>query len=162
METLHLRIEILLGVEDGFIHAMFARDLSFFCCRNGAEDMRAEHLGHLHDQPAGAARGRMHQARFAALQRIGRMRQVVLAVMPCSMAAAAMLKSRPSRYLDQLRGWDHRIFGIRSARHGVSYAIAGRDFGDIGTNRFHRPRCLAARNQRQIGLIEAGAEIGNR
>ena len=34
---------------------------------DGAEDARAQHLGHLDDQPAGAAGRGMHQAGVAAL-----------------------------------------------------------------------------------------------
>ena len=70
-ETLDLGLEIDLGVEDGFVHAVRARHGGFLFGGNGAEHAGAEHFGHLGDEAAGAARGGVHQAGIAAFQRIG-------------------------------------------------------------------------------------------
>ena len=61
--------------------------------------------------------------------------------------------------LHQLPGRDHGIFGVGSARHGVSHAIAQRDVLHVGPHGFHRSRAFAAQHDRRRGGINALAEI---
>ena len=56
---------------------MLAGNRGFLFRGHRAEYPRAEHLGHLHDQPAGAARGGVYQAGVAGLQCLGGVGQVV-------------------------------------------------------------------------------------
>src|ERR1035438_3223270 len=54
-EALDPSREILLGIEDGFVAAVFAGDARFLLGGYSAENARAEHLRHLDDESAGAA-----------------------------------------------------------------------------------------------------------
>ena len=105
------------------------RELRLGVGGDGAKDARADAAGHLHQQQSHAARGRVHQAGVARFQRESGMRQI--------MRGHALQHGRGCRLetdavgdLHQLRGRDHRVFGVGTARHGIRYAIAGRQFGD--------------------------------
>ncbi len=79
--------------------------------------------------------------------------------MPCSMAAAALSRLRPSRNLDQLRGGNQRVLGIAADDAGGGDSIAGFESSDAGTELFNRSRGLAAGNQRERSLVDAFAKV---
>ena len=148
----------LIGVNDGFVAAVLARDARFLFGRYGAEHVRAEHLRHLHDETAGAARRRVHQAGVASLQRKRGMRQV--------MRRHALQQGRGGGRevhvvgnLHKLRRGHHGVFGVRAAHGAVGHAVAGRDLGHRRADGFDRAGGLLANGQGEVGFVKSGAEI---
>ena len=109
-------------------------------------------------QAADAARRGVNQAGIAALERIGGMREVVSGH-ALEHDGRGRLEVETIGDLHQQRGWNQRILGVGAARHGVGYAVADDDFSDIRANGLHRARAFAAQRDRDVRLIEAGAEI---
>jgi len=131
-------------VEDGFVHAGLARNAGFLCCGNGATRARPSILAIWIAQAADAARRGVNQAGIAALERISGMREVVEASYPGGMEMAAAVWKSIYRDLDQQRGWNHRIFGVGTPRHGVSHAVRlGRIRRHPPAHGLHRARAFA-------------------
>src|SRR5450759_2104155 len=86
-------------------------------------------------------------------------------------AAAAMLQGMTAHYLTHstfpLKAGDTSlvhaahdgVLGVGAARHGIGYAVAGRDFGDAFAHRFHGAGAFAADGYRQVGFVQAGTKI---
>ena len=158
VHPLRLGREIFFGVDHYFVGAGRLRLGGLLFAAHGSDHARAQHLGHLDQQRSGAARRGVDQARIARFERISGMRQVMRRH-TLQHGCGGGLKVHRIGDLHQLPGRHSGIFGVRSARHGVSDAIARADIGDVGTNGFHRPRGFVAENNRRRGGIEAGAEI---
>src|SRR5450759_2104156 len=59
----------------------------------------------------------------------------------------------------QLGGGHDGVLGVGAARHGIGYAVAGRDFGDAFAHLFHGAGAFAADGYRQVGFVQAGTKI---
>ena len=68
-DAVHLRNEVLLRVEDHVIRSGLPGQLRLLLRRDGADDVRAAHLGHLREQQADASRGRVYETGVSRLQR---------------------------------------------------------------------------------------------
>src|SRR2546422_11291070 len=71
-ETLHLDLEVLLGIEDHIAGAGVSGERRLLAGGHGPDDAGAPTARHLAEEQTHAARGRMHQARVARLQGVGR------------------------------------------------------------------------------------------
>ncbi len=79
--------------------------------------------------------------------------------MPCSIAAAAVLKSIPAGSFTNCQAGTDGVFGVGTARHRIGHAIAGLDAGDVRADRFDHSRALASQHHRRRRRIETRAEI---
>ena len=131
-----------------------------FLGRDRAEDARAAVLRHLHDEPAGAPRGRMHQAACGRPSAGTSSASGSAPSCPAASLPRPSTKSTASGILTSLRGRHDRVLGVRAAHHRIRDAIARHDIGDVSARRCSTvPAASLPSDDRHLRLVEAGAEV---
>ena len=150
--------EIVAGVDDDFVGSTGLRDGGLGIAARGAVDGGSEHLRHLHDQTSRASGGGVDQAFIAGFEGERRVRQIVRRH-PLQHGRSGGREIDVIRQFDQNMSGYGGVFGVGAAAHRVGDTVAGFEAGHFGAHRFDNAGGLVAGGERQIGLVEAHAEV---
>src|SRR5438093_12952997 len=151
-ESLHLGLEILLRVENDVRGASFARQLRFVLGGDRADDTRSPHLRDLAQQQPHAAGRRVHEARVAALERIGRAGEIVRG-QPLQHRRGALVRAQSGRQGHQTRSRDHGVLRVSAGNTRVSDLVTDLHLAHVRTDRGDRTAGFQPEGQRQRELV---------
>src|SRR2546425_15080 len=132
-QTLHLGLEVVLGVQDNLVGAGPSCQRGLLARRDRAQHARTPEFRDLTQQQTHAPCGGVHQAGVPGLQGVGRGREVVRRQTLKHRGGALFDAHSVRQHDDPVRRHD-RVLRIRTEDRGIGNAFADLGLGDTGAN----------------------------